>query len=155
MYIARVFGVTLAVLTAFGGGSIAEGLVLCSNNSVVFVRDVRFRNEVRLDPVALGLQGPKGDSGPQGPAGPQGAQGPQGPQGVQGPTGPQGPTGGPLSTRIAFIQSPVTLDVAMTKIVATTLPAGSWAIVATANTFTPTAFVAGRASPTSCARCAT
>jgi hypothetical protein len=142
MRLARVLG-AIAVLTALGSGSLAEALVLCSNNSVVFVRDVCFRNEVRLDPVALGLQGPKGDPGPQGPAGPTGPQGPQGSQGVQGPPGPQGSPGGPSSTRIAFIQSPVNLDLEMKKIVSTVLPAGSWAIVATVNSFTPVAFVGG------------
>ena len=44
-------------------------------------------------PVATGLQGPKGDTGAQGPQGETGAQGPQGPQGETGAQGPQGPKG--------------------------------------------------------------
>lgn len=45
---------------------------------------------------AVGPQGPKGDKGDQGeqgPAGPAGPQGPQGEQGAQGPAGPAGPQG--------------------------------------------------------------
>lgn len=45
---------------------------------------------------AVGPQGPKGDKGDQGeqgPAGPAGPQGPQGEQGAQGPAGEQGPAG--------------------------------------------------------------
>ncbi len=48
---------------------------------------------------AVGPQGPKGDKGdqgeqgPAGPAGPQGPAGPAGPQGPAGPAGPQGPQG--------------------------------------------------------------
>lgn len=40
---------------------------------------------------AVGPQGPKGDKGDQGEQGPAGPAGPQGPQGEQGPQGPQGP----------------------------------------------------------------
>lgn len=48
--------------------------------------------ETKIDPVALGLQGPQGL---QGPVGPQGPQGPQGSAGPQGPDGPQGKEGSP------------------------------------------------------------
>jgi hypothetical protein len=37
------------------------------------------QHETRVDPVALGLQGPPGPRGPRGPQGPQGAQGLPGP----------------------------------------------------------------------------
>ncbi len=61
-------------------------------------------NEVQVDPVSLGLQGPQGVPGPPGepgatgPDGQPGAAGPQGPQGelgIQGPPGPTGPAGDP------------------------------------------------------------
>src|SRR5262245_39640286 len=90
----------LMFLTAVGLvaiSSYAEALVLCRNPSgLVFVRTACNASETKLDPVALGLQGPKGDkgdTGPTGPAGPAGPTGPQGPQGIQGIQGVQGPPG--------------------------------------------------------------
>src|SRR5262245_23132249 len=74
-----------------GISSHAEALVLCANPSgSVFVRAVCQAGEKKVDPVALGLQGPKGDTGATGPAGPAGPAGPSGPTGPAGPTGPQG-----------------------------------------------------------------
>src|SRR5262249_42719228 len=47
----------------------AAGLVLCSTkNGDVKLRDTCRKKERTLDPVSLGLQGPKGDKGDQGPA---------------------------------------------------------------------------------------
>jgi hypothetical protein len=70
------------VLLAAGWTSGAQGAILCrAKDDTVTLRDTANcpRNERRLDPASLGLQGP---------AGPQGRPGPPGPQGVQGPLGP-------------------------------------------------------------------
>jgi hypothetical protein len=58
--------------------------VLCKpkQGAALRVRTVCERNEVTVDPIALGLQGP------QGPGGPTGVAGPQGTMGVQGLPGP-------------------------------------------------------------------
>jgi hypothetical protein len=80
--------------------------------------------------------GPQGPVGPQGPAGPIGPQGPAGPQGEPGPAGPQGEPGpaGSSTATFAFTTQRVRLDPeALTKVLSKNLPAGSWAIVVTAN----------------------
>src|ERR1041384_3774640 len=69
----------------------ADAATLCANASgSIFVRPACNANETPLDPVALGLIGPRGPAGPQGPQGVIGAQGPEGPQGVPGPAGVSG-----------------------------------------------------------------
>jgi hypothetical protein len=90
-----------------------------------------------------GIQGPAGPSGPQGVAGPQGPQGVPGAAGAQGATGPAGPSGAAGVSTITFAG-----DVLFTgrffdggqgdvlrKIVAKNVPAGSWGVVATVNTW--------------------
>ena len=60
-------------------------LVLCkTSDDTLKVRDVCKKGEKRLDPVALGLQGPPGPIGPKGPSGPSGLLGPPGPPGPPG-----------------------------------------------------------------------
>ena len=76
-----------------------------------------------------GPQGPQGETGPQGPAGPQGAEGPAGPTG---PAGPQGPSGITTAT-FALAPASVRIETAMTQVASKTLPAGNWAVVATAS----------------------
>lgn len=79
----------------------ADADVLCrpKNGVTVRVRVACKTQEVQLNPIILGLQGPAGPTGPQGEkgdtgdVGEQGVAGPIGPQGTQGSIGPQGDTG--------------------------------------------------------------
>lgn len=92
----------LLLSTAVLTSSDVNAIVLCgrkklSTGAVAEGATIRLRTackaaELQLDPVALGLQGPKGDKGD---AGPQGLLGPQGPAGSQGQPGPQGVPGPP------------------------------------------------------------
>ena len=101
------------------------------------------KDETLISWNQTGPQGPAGLMGPQGPQGQTGLAGPAGPAGAQGPAGPAGPqgqagTGG--SPPAAFAYSPSTpLQAAYTQIVSKNLPAGNWAVVATATfvTFAP------------------
>lgn len=90
--------------------------------------------------------GPKGDTGPQGmkgDTGAQGAQGLQGPkgdtgaqgaQGLEGPKGDTGTQGAPGISRATFVGGGFLLPANVrTKVLSKILPAGTWAIVATAN----------------------
>src|SRR5262245_53387147 len=71
----------------------ATALVLCrAPDDSLKVRDSCKRRERRVDPAALGLQGPPGPTGPGGLIGPVG---PPGPPGSPGPTGPPGSPGPP------------------------------------------------------------
>ena len=81
------------------------------------------------------VQGPKGDTGPAGPQGPAGPEGPAGPQGAQGSQGATGETGAPGISVATFASGGKEIREAdgMTQIVAKNLPAGSWAMIATAN----------------------
>lgn len=87
------------------------------------------KNETAL---TFNQQGPKGDTGPQGPKGDTGAQGPKGDTGAQGPKGDTGAPG--VSTTTFAIDGGIDLASGFRKVLSKTLPAGSWAIVATANT---------------------
>ncbi len=75
----------------------ADAAVLCAPRSgAVSVREACKKNETQLDPVALGLQGPrgpKGNTGDPGPQGPMGLQGDRGLQGMQGEKGEKGDRG--------------------------------------------------------------
>jgi len=88
--------------------------VLCANKAgAVFVRAQCSKNEVQLDPVALGLvgpRGPKGEAGPAGPAGPEGPPGPIGPEGPAGPVGPEGPAGPPGPGGCSVAQASLTFE---------------------------------------------
>jgi hypothetical protein len=100
-------------------------------------------NETALD---FNQSGPKGDAGIQGPKGNTGAPGSQGPKGDTGPAGAPGP-----STATFASATGVILDVNSTKVVSKNLPAGSWAITATANTTVGISSFAGdRMLSTSC-----
>lgn len=82
------------VLVVLVGASIvapqlADALVMCGpkkpdgtlrEGAPIRLRAVCRSNELQLDPVALGLQGPTGQTGSQGPEGPTGPQGEPGPQ---------------------------------------------------------------------------
>jgi hypothetical protein len=73
-----------------------------------------------------------------GPAGAQGLAGPTGPVGPEGPRGPAGASGGGdagSTVTFAFTSSPAQLGFnnVLTRVVGKSVPAGSWAIVATAN----------------------
>jgi len=85
--------VGLAVINGHADASLCK-----SKKGGLIVRDQCKRNEVVLDPVAVGLQGPQGERGPAGPAGAPGPAGTSGPAGPSGPTGLPGPTGaaGPI-----------------------------------------------------------
>ena len=64
----------------------ADAALLCATrDGTVKVRDACKPTETRLDPVALGLQGPPGPSGPSGAPGPKGDKGDQGLPGTPGP----------------------------------------------------------------------
>jgi hypothetical protein len=71
--------------------------------------------------------------GPQGPAGPTGPQGPAGPAGPQGPQGEPGTPGISTATFAFTGGNGVFLNVSLRKVLSKNLPAGSWAIVATAT----------------------
>ena len=82
---------SLIVIGIATSAASADAATLCANASgSVFVRAACNPNETPLDPVALGLVGPRGPAGPQGPQGVIGAQGPEGPRGIQGPAGVSG-----------------------------------------------------------------
>lgn len=74
----RIVGAFL--LLALGCLDVARGDILCqAKDGTLKVRDkVCFQHETRIDPAALGLQGPPGLPGLRGARGPQGAQGAQG-----------------------------------------------------------------------------
>jgi len=79
----------MAVVACVAISASASAAVLCKTRSAtVKLRDKCKRKETQIDPVALGLQGPKGDKGDMGDPGPQGQPG------APGPTGPAGPAGG-------------------------------------------------------------
>jgi hypothetical protein len=70
-----LIGLGVLGLTVLLGGlfSAAAAAVLCANPSGgVSLRTQCNSNETQLDPVALGLVGPRGPQGPQGPPGPSG-----------------------------------------------------------------------------------
>jgi len=74
---ARFAGIVVGLLGVVAIAAYADAAVLCANPSgSVFLRDACKGKETQLDPVALGLVGPRG---PQGPTGPQGPAGPAGP----------------------------------------------------------------------------
>lgn len=83
--------------------------------------------------------GPRGPTGPQGAQGDTGAAGPQGPTGERGPQGPAGPTGatgatGPAGiSRATFAGGGLVNIKELAQVISKNLPAGSWAIAATAN----------------------
>lgn len=96
--------------------------------------------------VSWNQSGPAGPQGPQGPAGPQGLQGEQGPAGPAGPAGPQGEAGpagtpGVSAATFAFTTSGVRINGALTQVLSKTLPAGSWAVTATADIHTGSPFL--------------
>jgi hypothetical protein len=97
------------------------------------------KNEKLLVFNQTGPQGPVGPQGSAGPAGPQGEPGPAGPAGPQGEPGPVGPAGpaGISTATFAFTTAPVIIRENMTKVLSKNLPAGSWALVATANISSP------------------
>ena len=72
--------------------------------------------------------------GPKGDTGPQGAKGDTGAQGLQGPKGDTGAQGAPGISRATFVGGGFSLPANVrTKVLSKILPAGTWAIVATAN----------------------
>src|SRR5262249_38322008 len=111
------------------------------------------KSEKLLSFNQTGPQGPAGPTGPQGPAGLQGEPGPVGPTGPAGATGPQGEPGpaGNSTATFAFTTQKVDLDPeALTKVLSKNLPAGSWAIVVTANIMPASPFDADSVNTTSC-----
>lgn len=85
-----------------------------------------------------GPAGSEGDTGPVGPAGPEGPQGPKGDTGPQGDIGPQGPKGDPGTPANSTVTFANALEVSdldddFKRVLSKRLPAGSWAIVATAD----------------------
>jgi hypothetical protein len=105
------------------------------------------KNEIALEWNRQGPKGEQGDVGPQGPAGPTGPAGPAGPSGATGPAGPVGPAGpaGPAGNSVAKVVSATGVRLSSpesTRVVAMSLPAGSWVIQATAQITYPV-FVTG------------
>lgn len=82
-------------------------------NSSVAVREACRSTETRLDPAALGLQGPAGPQGEQGSQGPAGPAGPAGPQGDPGPTAANEPISVTTSTLCASAQATVPVATGM------------------------------------------
>lgn len=81
-----------------------------------------------------GIQGIKGDTGAQGVPGLQGPKGDTGAQGLPGPKGDTGAQGAPGISRATFAGGGFSLPANVrTKVLSKILPAGTWAIVATAN----------------------
>ncbi len=97
------FTILLLAVLMVGICSRAEADVLCapkSGEGTVSVRTACKNNEVQLDPVTLGLQGPPG---------PAGLPGVQGLKGDKGDPGPQGPPGSGLvgQTMSAGVDAPI------------------------------------------------
>jgi Collagen triple helix repeat (20 copies) len=99
------------------------------------------KNEKALDFNQTGPQGPKGDPGapgqqgtpgPQGVPGTPGADGAPGQQGPAGAAGPPGPAGVSTAT---FTSGSISIsgNDTWSQVASKGLPAGSWAVVATAN----------------------
>jgi hypothetical protein len=116
-------------------------LVLCINPAgIVFAVAACGAGQTLANPVALGLQGPKGDTGPAGPTGPQGPAGLQGPAGTNGTNGTNGAPGaqGPAGPSDVYIaEGPGNFAFegglngnAPTLVVSLTVPAGSYSITA-------------------------
>ena len=86
------------------------------------------------DTGATGLQGPKGDTGATGAKGDTGATGAKGDTGAQGPVGPQGPIGpsDAYSVQGSSVMVASADYSAPTAIATLNLPAGTYAITATA-----------------------
>ena len=88
--------------------------------------------EVPISWNQTGAQGAKGDKGDPGINGTDGAPGAPGAPGVPGAPGAPGPAG--VSTATFAISGSVDLpDTTLTEVVSKTVPAGSWAVVATAD----------------------
>ncbi len=98
-----------------------------------------------------GLRGDKGDPGVDGARGPQGPAGPSGvgAQGQQGPPGAPGPAGISTATFAGTAGGSVVIFDTFEEIVSKNLPAGSWAIVATATLSSPS-FVDDAVTSSSC-----
>ncbi len=93
MWTAHFAALFLGLTFLVGVSSSVDALVLCApkkGTRVVTVRETCGANEAQLDPVALGLRGPKGDKGDSGIQGPKGLLGKKGPKGEKGDPGPQG-----------------------------------------------------------------
>ena len=94
---------SLLLLVIAAAPASADALVLCAaRDGSVKARGACKPHETRIDPAAIGVQGPPGPRRPQGERGPSGLAGTQGPQGpvgstgergAEGPSGPQGPKG--------------------------------------------------------------
>ena len=92
-----VVRVTVLVL----GSAVHAGVLCTGRGGILRVRDACKPRETRVDPVALGLQGPPGPPGAPGQPGPQGVKGDKGDpgnDGAPGPQGLQGATGSPGAT---------------------------------------------------------
>src|SRR5215831_9179598 len=80
LHSSKLSAYALAVAGVLFIGSEAKALVLCVNPAgIVYALATCGPGQTLVNPLALGLQGPKGDTGSQGPAGAPGAQGPAGP----------------------------------------------------------------------------
>ena len=95
-------------------------------------------NWARISWNNMGPPGPKGDTGATGPTGPVGPQGPTGPGGPAGPTGAPGAPGAPGGlSRATFALTPAGVPLAdgevLVKVLAKTLPEGSWAVFGLIN----------------------
>jgi hypothetical protein len=118
-------GVFLVLFTLIGIVSYAEADALCAklSSGALFVRVACLKGEFQLNPVALGLVGPKGDTGPAGPIGPAG------------PTGPAGAAGS--TTTATFASAGPTTGFpdlsTWTLVVEKSLSPGSWVAFATAS----------------------
>ncbi len=144
-----IVALTATALAAVGAASVATGAIPGSGGTIsacygsdgsVRVIDVEKSPPQTCNkgwtPITWSRTGPQGAQGPQGP---QGDPGPRGPQGAPGATGPKGDKGdpGPAGASTAtFALNPtgIGLTDSLKQVVAKSLPAGSWAIVATVNT---------------------
>lgn len=112
------------------GGSlrVIDGTVTkCGKNETALAWNVQGRQGEKGETGATGPAGPAGPTGPQGPAGPTGPEGPAGPQGPTGPTGAAG-----SAARFTYDASHTFAGENFEKILSTNLPAGTYALIATA-----------------------
>jgi hypothetical protein len=111
----------LAVAAIPDAGGVFHGCVNRRTRVLRVVKSAKSCKRKRESPIAWNTQGPKGDTGSPGAPGSPGAQGVQGVQGVQGTPGDRGPSD-------AYY-----VKLASASQVQITLPAGDYALQATAR----------------------
>ncbi|MFN8121937.1 MAG: collagen-like protein [Thermoleophilia bacterium] len=154
-------GAVGAVATNTGGGGTITACVAQKGQTRIVLPGQDCRSSERT--LTWNQRGPQGETGPRGPAGPMGPKGPRGATGPEGPVGPRGATGaagpagpagpagsagatgpagaagppgpaGPAGISTATFVDGTSGGGGQSVVAQKTLPAGSWVVIATAQT---------------------